>query len=179
MRSFHCTSTFRAEVRIHGDSLEDRDSAVASIAPNKKLFAGMHCESHFWLPTLAPAPELLHRFTCGSLDWYDFARIYSQELQRQVLLCQQLRSIACRHRLLFLSDAPDPQKSVESAFVNHLERLECENRWDAGLMIGGFVFPVRQQIEQAGGLWFACHKAWVMPDRRSWEYIQSLLPGDI
>ena len=75
-------------------------------------------------------------------------------------------------------DDDDTSHCAADGMKRHLEQLECQDRWKAGLMIGGYVYPVRDEIKQAGGLWFAPHKTWMMPDRESWRYIQSLLPGD-
>jgi hypothetical protein len=69
-------------------------------------------------------------------------------------------------------------RNVAIAVKRHLEHLECKRQWKAGSIVGGYTFPVREEILRRGGLWFARHKAWMMPDHESWKYIQSLLPGD-
>lgn len=131
-----------------------------------------------WLPSLAPSDELWQQFSCDDDEWHEFCRRYRLELERKPNCCERLRSLACECRLTLTYLAGDCRHNVAIAMKQHLEHLECKRRYDAGWIIGGLTWPVREEIECRGGLWFARHKAWMMPDRKSWEYIHSLLPGD-
>ncbi|MBD3673911.1 MAG: DUF488 family protein [Planctomycetaceae bacterium] len=135
-----------------------------------------HCD--VWRPELAPDPGLQASYENGVIDWHEFVRRYTRELRLSLEYCEHLRALACDPGLVFVSSATDIERCAEAALAQHLERLECEHRWSQGLMIGGYVYPVREEIMQAGGLWFARHKAWMMPDREAWLHIQSQLPGD-
>lgn len=131
-----------------------------------------------WLPSLAPSDELWQRFSCDNYEWHEFCRRYRLELDQKPGECERLRSVACDCRLTLTYLAGDSQHNIAIAIKQHLEHLECKRRYEAGWIIGGLAWPVREEIERCGGLWFARHRVWMMPGHRSWKYIHSLLPGD-
>lgn len=130
-----------------------------------------------WLPSLAPSDELWPQFSCEDYEWHEFCRRYRLELEQRPSECERLRSLACECRLTLTYQTGDCRHNVAIAMKQHLEHLECNRRYDAGWIVGGLTWPVREAIESRGGLWFPRHKAWTMPDHESWKYIQSLLPG--
>ena len=130
------------------------------------------------LPELSPSRELSEAYADGRADRHEFLRRYLRELEHHSEQCEWLRSKAGHRGLALMVDDDDASRCAAYGMKRHMEHLECQHRWKAGLMIGGYVYPVREKIRQAGGLWFARHKTWMMPDRESWQYIQSLLPGD-
>ncbi|MEZ6131229.1 MAG: DUF488 family protein [Planctomycetaceae bacterium] len=131
-----------------------------------------------WLPELAPSAELAGQLTGGRVDEHEFRRRYSLELEQRSEPCEWLRSGACNFGLALMTEDDDTSRCAADGLKQHLENLECRRRWRKGLMIGGYVYHLKDEIEQAGGLWFSRHKTWMMPDRETWERIQSLLPGD-
>jgi uncharacterized protein YeaO (DUF488 family) len=131
-----------------------------------------------WLPSLAPTDELWQQFSCDDYEWHEFCRRYRLELDQKPSECERLRSAACDCRLTLTYLSGDCRHNVAIAMKQHLQHLECKRRYDAGWIIGGLTWPVREEIERCGGLWFDRHKVWMMPDQKSWKYIHSLLPGD-
>lgn len=131
-----------------------------------------------WCPKLAPSSELLRWFDFERGRWGEFCRRYSRELEGERPACERLRQQATDSRLTLLYCHGRPTLNAAAGLKLHLERLECESRWSAGWIVGGYSFPIREEIELRGGLWFAPHKAWVMPDRQAWDEVQSLLPGE-
>lgn len=131
-----------------------------------------------WLPSLAPSDELWHQFSCDDYEWHEFCRRYRLELDQKPSECERLRSLASEYRLTLTYQTGDCRHNVAIALKQHLEHLECKRRYDAGWIIGGLTWPVQKAIERRGGLWFARHKVWMMPDYESWKHIHSLLPGD-
>ena len=131
-----------------------------------------------WLPVLRPSRAVWQQFSCDDYQWHEFCRRYRLELDQKPGECERLRSVAygCRLALTYLSG--DCRHNIAIALKQHLEHLECKRRYAAGWIIGGLTWPVRAEIERCGGLWFARHKVWMMPDHESWKYIHSLLPGD-
>lgn len=139
---------------------------------------GFQPDVELWMPALAPSPKLLHRQSWDAYNWYEFCRRYNLELDGKSDACEWLRGFACRQQLTLTYVQGNAERNVAVAVKRYLERLECRRRWDAGWIIGGYVAPLRQEIEAVGGLWFASHKVWTMPDGSSWRHIQSMLPGD-
>lgn len=131
-----------------------------------------------WMPQLAPPPDLFNAFQAGFCDWYEFQRRFANQLESSADDCEQLRHLACESGLVLLRNSENTEHNVAVAMKHHLEQLECRRRWNLGLIVGGYLYPLRDEVVHSGGLWFARHKAWVMPDRQAWDYIQSLLPGD-
>lgn len=141
--------------------------------PPVKLNAG-----DLWLPGLTPSRRLLDWFSYDQNKWHEFYRRYEQELMDQPELCEKLRELACRSVLILIYQRGTPRQNIATAIRQHLIQLECKHRWNAGLMIGGYASPVEEQIRALGGIWFAKHKVWMMPDETSWQAILNLLPGD-
>lgn len=135
-------------------------------------------DADLWMPALAPSGGLLQWYSGDSEKWHEFHRQYILELQEKPAECERLRALACETQLLLLYRCQDPERNAAAVMKRHLEQLECRRRWDAGLMIGGYLFPLRDEVIRCGGLWFGRHKAWMMPDRAAWHHIHSLLPGD-
>lgn len=131
-----------------------------------------------WLPSLAPSDALWPQFSCDDHAWHEFCRRYRLELEQKPSECERLRSLACECGLVLTYQTGDCRHNIAIAAKQHLEHLECKRRYNAGWIIGGLTWPVRDAIEARGGLWFPRHKAWTMPDYQSWKYIHSLLPGD-
>lgn len=127
--------------------------------------------------SVAPSEWLMREFAAED-RWDEFRRRYHLELRTLPSECERLRSIACDASLVLIDASGDPQQRVALALREHLERLECQRRWDAGLMLGGMTWPVKREIIEAGGLWFGPHKAWMLPDEKSLAEIRKLLPGD-
>ena len=136
------------------------------------------CPRAIWLPELAPSPELVRWRESSVGNWDEFARRYRLELSTHEPACERLRQTAGRDGLLLLYHEGACDQNVAVVLKRHLERLECQRRWDEGLMIGGYLYPIRETVIRCGGLWFERHRAWMLPDRDSWKFIQSLLPGD-
>ena len=126
----------------------------------------------------APSEGLLRWFGYEAENWYEFRRRYHRELEKQSVRCERLHESACRSRLVLTYCHGNAQRNIALALKQYLEILECHRRWQAGWIIGGYNFPVREEIHALGGLWFAQHKAYVMPSRTTWQAIQNLLPGD-
>lgn len=131
-----------------------------------------------WVPAIAPTCELVKWFNFDEEKWYEFERRYRRELKTVPTQCECLRSLACRTVVTLVYMNGNARRNAAIVLKKHLIELECQRRWDAGWMVGGHTSPVRNEIEQCGGLWFGWHKAWMMPDRESCDYIRSLLPGD-
>ena len=131
-----------------------------------------------WVPAIAPTSALLGWFNNDEVKWHEFERRYRRELLKVPTQCERLRSLACTTMLTLIYMYGSAGRNAAIVLKKHLIELECQRRWDAGWMVGGHTSPVRNEIEQCGGLWFGWHKAWMMPDRESCDYIRSLLPGD-
>lgn len=172
-------STFRIEVehaesaRVHSDDLR-----VCFEADPISDVVRTQADVDVWRPSLAPDSDLLREYSTGCCGWYEFSRRYSIQLQSRSEDCERLRSLAWEVRLVLLHRGNDPHHNLAVAMKQHLERLECQHRWNAGLMIGGYLYPLRSEVIRHGGLWFDRHSAWMMPDREAWNHIQALLPGD-
>ena len=140
------------------------------------------CGSSFdvdlWKPQLAPLPGLFKAFRDGLCDWYEFRRRYAIQLESFADDCEQFRCLACESGIVLLHSSVDIEHNVAVAMKHHLEQLECQRRWTAGLIVGGYLYPLRDEVVRSGGLWFPQHKAWVMPNREARDHILSLLPGD-
>jgi uncharacterized protein YeaO (DUF488 family) len=171
------TALFRVTI-MTTEQVRVNESILVSIDPDRDTFAIESSRPLWWLPELAPPADLHGRFDDGSMDWHEFSRRYSRQLREHSDRCQQVREFANGRGVAVLSHSGDSQFTVESAFAAHLRQLECEDRWNRGLMIGGYVVALRDQIVKAGGLYYARHKAWMMPDEATWRQIQSQLPGD-
>ncbi len=163
---------------FHLDIVHTSDAARGRVAVCIALEVNPPDDMALWLPSLAPSGAAWKRFSCDDHEWFDFCRLYQFELQKRKCQCERLRSLAHKRSLALTYQAGDATHNVAVAMKQHLELLECERRYDAGWIIGGLTWPVRDEIVRCGGLWFARHKAWTMPNRASWKYIHSLLPGD-
>lgn len=157
------------------------ESALTSVCVSpvcNRSETGWQCPKAIWLPELAPSNELLcwHHRSPG--EWDEFSRRYRLELTTQEEACERLRQEADRNGLLLLYHEGDCDQNLAVVLKQHLELLECRRRWDDGLMIGGYLYPILDEVIRSGGLWYGRHRAWMLPDRASWKYIQSLLPGD-
>lgn len=111
-------------------------------------------------------------------DWHDYAHRCRIEFSRNARLCRTLGQRARASSLWLTHDQRDFVIQGAWELKRHLEILEAYRRYDRGWMIGGHTRPVRQEILRLGGLWLGKHKTWTMPDRETWLYILSLLPGD-
>lgn len=131
-----------------------------------------------WMPSLAPSQALLQWYAHDGKKWYEYYRRYNRELNEQFEDCERVRALACKFPLTLVYLEGERACNFAVLLKQHLERLECFRRWDAGWMIGGYTAPLRTEIVARGGLWFAGHKVWVMPDRESWQAVRSQLPGD-
>jgi len=172
-------SSFQIDIAHTGSSQSSFDGVRVSLEADSTSAAGNKpTEVDLWMPHLAPSPDLSNSFRSGSCDWYEFQRRYSLQLQSGADDCEQLRHLACKAGIVLLHCCPDPERNIAVALKHHVEQLECQRRWKSGLMIGGYLYPLLDEVVRSGGLWFARHKAWMMPDREAWERIQSLLPGD-
>lgn len=129
-------------------------------------------------PPITPSSPLVQWFGFGPGKWYEFCRRYRLELERQPQECERLLRVAREQSLLLCYELGDARHNIALALRQHLIHLECCHRWEAGLMIGGHAKPLKEEIARAGGLWFPRHKAWMMPDRATWQRIHDLLPGD-
>ena len=127
--------------------------------------------------SVAPSDQLMRQWAAQG-HWDEFRRRYQLELKDLPEPCERLRRIACERPLVLIDASGDPERRVAIALREHLERLECQRRWDAGLMLGGMTWPLKQEILDAGGLWYGRHKAWMLPDEQSLARIRKLLPGD-
>lgn len=128
--------------------------------------------------SIAPSCALVQWFAFDPANWYEFCRRYRLELADKTADCERLVTDARERGLLLCYRLGDPRHNIAVALRAHLVHLECCYRWEAGLMIGGHATPLKREIEQAGGLWFPRHKAWMMPDREAWQRIHDQLPGD-
>lgn len=131
-----------------------------------------------WVPAIAPTHTLVDWFNYDEEKWYEFERRYRRELSNVPTQCERLRSLACRTVVTLVYMNGNARWNAAIVLKKHLIELECQRRWNAGWMVGGHTAPVRDEIERCGGLWFGWHKAWMMPNRESCDYIRSLLPGD-
>ncbi|MCA9143863.1 MAG: DUF488 family protein [Planctomycetaceae bacterium] len=164
--------TFRIEI-VHAS-----ETTAGRVAVRIALETSPSDDIDLWLPSLAPSGEVWKRFSCDDYEWHEFCRLYHLELQARKCQCERLRSLAHKRSLILTYQAGDARHNVAVAMKQHLEHLECKRRYDAGWIIGGLTWPVTEEIERCGGLWFARHKAWTMPNHETWKYIHSLLPGD-
>lgn len=180
-RSYEDSLGMQDGVRKHTFQIETvRDTAASNRFETVRI--GLESWSSnkldLWLPSLGPSEAVWGRFACDDFQWHEFCRQYHRELQRRGRQCESLRSLACRRPVVLTYRVGDDWHNVAVALKRHLEQLECKRRYDAGWIISGLTWAVRDEIQRFGGLWFARHKAWTMPDRPTWQYIQSLLPGD-
>lgn len=132
----------------------------------------------WWLPELNPNRELQEWYAQHPKLWYEFQRRYRCQLFTQESVCDLLRSLACQTLLTLVYQSGSVKQNLATVIEDQLVHLECQQRWSAGLMIGGHTFPVRSQIIALGGLWYTKHKTWMMPDKQSWRFIVDLLPGE-
>lgn len=130
-----------------------------------------------WLTTLVPSREL-REWCKTSNSWYDFERRYRLELAGRQVECDRLAEIARNQILWLVASSCDFMQRGIAALKWHLENSEAKRRYQAGWIIGGYATPVCEVIHRLGGLWLSRHKAWTLPDRESWEHVQSLLPED-
>lgn len=151
---------------------------LVSIAPVNTADGVTPVGCDVWAPSLAPSKSLVHYLATEQIDWHEFARRYAIEIQEHKMMCEWLRSVVHKSGLVLCSDTREGDRSTEFALVEHIRQLECEDRWKRGLMIGGLLSSIRDEIVKVGGLYFARHKAWMMPDRQAWEQIQGLLPAE-
>ncbi|HCO26644.1 MAG: hypothetical protein CME31_00860 [Gimesia sp.] len=135
-------------------------------------------QSHLWLPELCPEAESVEWFSFRADRWNEFSRRYRSKLSNMEKLCEELRCLAHQSLLTLIYRRGTPACNIAMIIEKHLVQLECQHRWEAGLMIGGYTTPVKSEIEALGGLWFNNHKTWMMPDEKSWRSIINLLPGD-
>jgi len=132
----------------------------------------------WWVPELSPDTELMNWYSRHPDRWYEFRRRYLDQLSAEKETCEQLRTSACQRLLTLIYQQGTSARNMAAVIEEHLIQLESQQRWNAGLMIGGHTTPVKSQIVALGGLWFTKHKTWVMPDEQSWRAIINLLPGD-
>lgn len=156
-----------------------RPNRCVSIEPQQQsaTFPAGDC-NRLWLPELAPSQALRERFSTGSIEWHEFRRRYLIELALREETCERLRSLAVQHGITLLDPHADARRNTARVLREHLQILECRRRWNAGWIVGGYTAPLKCVIEELGGLWFARHKVWTMPDRSTWCRVQALLPGD-
>ena len=164
--------------RFHVEIAAQRSAAAPTQLLRIAIEALPHRAGELWLPSLAPSKEVWQHFSCETFQWLEFCRWYRKELAQRERACEHLRSLACRRPLCIVYGHGDEQHNIAMVLLQHLEELECRHRYAAGWIIGGHTWPVRTEIQRSGGLWFARHKAWTMPDEASWRSILSLLPGD-
>lgn len=134
------------------------------------------CDLH--LPHLAPTDRLKKAFSDNLFDCHAFSHRYRLELARHPEEGERLRLLAHDVGIALVSQDVSEKCTAEAVLREHLISLECEARWNNGLMIGGYLYPLRSQIIQRGGLWLPRHKVWLMPDQESWKIIHSMLPVD-
>jgi len=131
-----------------------------------------------WLRDIAPSDDLRKWFGHDAEKWHEFRRRYRTELLEHHDICGRLAEHACRQTLELLFAARDEQHNNAVVLAEYLQELECQRRWNEGWIVGGHTSPVKDALREAGGLWYMRHRVWTMPDRASWEYAQSLLPGE-
>lgn len=164
--------------RFHAEIAAQHSADARTDALRVAIEAPPCRKGELWLPSLAPSNEVRRHFSCEAFQWYEFCRRYRRELAQRERMCEHLRWLACKRPLCLVYAQGDEQHNVAIAMKQHLEELECRHRYQAGWIIGGHTWPLRKEIVSNGGLWFARHKAWTMPDEASWRTILSLLPGD-
>ncbi|WP_145369380.1 DUF488 domain-containing protein [Maioricimonas rarisocia] len=131
-----------------------------------------------WLKEVAPSDDLRKWFGHDADKWDEFRRRYRAELPEHEDDCRQLVDRARRQTVELVYAARDDHHNNAVVLAEYLEELECRRRWDEGWIVGGHTTPVKDQLKEAGGLWYMRHRVWTMPDRETWEYAQSLLPGE-
>ncbi|WP_417388601.1 DUF488 domain-containing protein [Gimesia sp.] len=132
----------------------------------------------WWFPDITPTTDLRKWYLLYPERWYEFRRRYRNQLAARSSVCEQLRILACQTELTLVYQRGAINQNMAAVIEEQLIQLECQHRWNEGLMIGGYTYPVRNEIIAQGGLWFTKHKTWMMPDRKSWESIVDMLPGD-
>lgn len=130
------------------------------------------------LRDIAPSDDLRKWFGHDAEKWHEFRRRYRTELLEHHDICGRLAEHACRQTVELLFAARDEQHNNAVVLAEYLQELECQRRWNEGWIVGGHTSPVKVALREAGGLWYMRHRVWTMPDRASWEYAQSLLPGE-
>jgi len=110
--------------------------------------------------------------------WDEFQRLYRRKLESQSSLCEQLRQHALAQRVILVYSRGTPSANAAIPLKQHLEELECRRRWQNGWMIGGHTAGVRSEIVSRGGIYYARHKAWMMPSDGDTRFIRSILPGN-
>ena len=180
MSSINQSSWFRVEtgIPLHPSDNQDLVRVSTALDPPHSVRKPDDEEYDVWLPQLAPQVALQVMYEQEEIDCHELARRYRRDLSRSPEQCERLRAMACDPGVILVNIAHPTQSCCATALSRHLADLECKRRWSEGLMIGGYVYPIRQEVMRAGGLWFARHKAWMMPNREAWQSIQSQLPGD-
>ncbi|WP_417387353.1 DUF488 family protein [Gimesia sp.] len=135
-------------------------------------------QDHYWLPELYPEAALVEWFSFREDRLNEFGRRFRSKLSERGKICEELRRLAHQSLLTLVYRRGTPACNIAILIEKHLIQLECQCRWEAGLMIGGYTTPVKSEIEALGGLWFNNHKTWMMPDEKSWRAIINLLPGE-
>ncbi|MCR9232416.1 MAG: DUF488 family protein [bacterium] len=131
-----------------------------------------------WFSEIVPQRKLLGWYALYPDRWYEFARLFRLQLRKQTSKCERLRQMAQKSQLNLVYQQGTQKQNIATVLEGYVIELECQRRWESGLMIGGYTKPVREQILALGGLWFTKHKTWMMPDESSWKAIVDLLPGD-
>lgn len=111
-------------------------------------------------------------------NWYEYSHLCRLAFSQNVGICDALARSARVSTLWLIHDLREFVVRGTLELKRHLESLEARRRYDRGWIVGGHTLPIRDEIVRLGGLWLQKHKAWTMPDRDSWLYALSLLPGD-
>jgi len=54
-------------------------------------------------------------------------------------------------------------------------KAECNRRRDAGLLVTGNTYPIKEEIKSLGGFWDGNNKGWLMPDPKTADRIRAIL----
>ena len=56
-------------------------------------------------------------------------------------------------------------------------KAECNRRREAGLVLSGNTFPIKEKIKASGGFWDGVRKAWLIPDEETLATLKAAMPA--
>lgn len=131
-----------------------------------------------WQAVTTSEPLLSWWLSSPDSQWFEFHRRYTQELQRQLELCELLRVAATQSGILLRYACGTHRRNPAIVLRDFLQALECQRRYQNGWIIGGYTNGVGNEILDRGGLYYQRHKVWCMPSAEDTHVVRSLLPGD-
>lgn len=130
------------------------------------------------IPGFVPEAWLLDEFENSTITSSEFKRRYSCQIATCHSDLNALWKMASTTGLVVLHCGCSWQAVVAKAIVEGVTQIECKRRWDAGWIVGGYTYPLRDFIIRLGGLRYDRHKVWVMPTKETWRLVLAQMPGE-